>query len=76
MYNEKNMVLVDVAQTCLFVQFPSITSKITTSFKKWLDISRILLISKTYVPTIVSQETNHHENCKWLTMVFDVNVKQ
>ena len=40
------------------------------------NISRILHISKIYVPTVVSQEINHHENCKWLATLFDVNVKQ
>ena len=58
------MVLVDVAQTCLFVRFPSITSKIKKIIKKkCLDVSRILHIYKTYVPTVVSQETNHNEHC-------------
>ena len=48
-YNEI-MVLVEFAQTCFIVRSRYIISKIIISLTNQLDISRILHISKTYVP--------------------------
>ena len=62
------MVLVDFAQTCLFVRFRYIISKIIISLTNQLDISRMLHILKTYVPCkVVSREINHSINCMYYT---------
>ena len=70
------MVLVDFAQTCLFVPFRYIISKIIISLTNQLDISRNLHILKTYVPyKVVSREINHSINCMYYRRLFGVKWK-
>ena len=71
------MVLVDFAQTCLFVRFRYIISKIIISLRNQLDISRILHILKTYVPmqSCFTRNKNHSVNCMYYRRLFGAKWK-